>query len=209
MELGDSGDNEALPPERAIPDIIISRSSIPDAERAQNIRMVPMLEGHEEESDTDSTKESGASEDDGEDFRQETRPHSNEVSGIKMDQADSGSSQALESAVQVQDVPPPSPTKEVLLSVSSIPNVEVYSSEYEDATDDEQVLVADQAHQFKADATAFQHLESSASKEQDNATKFIKLKTVQYTVCCMLTDVLTARCSGSSYAGVVAHRPAF
>ena len=179
MELGDSGDNEELAPERAIPDIIISRSSIPDAERARNIRMVPMLEDHEEGSETDSTKESGASEDGGdnsEDFRQETRPHSSEVSEIKMDQADGGSSQALESALLVQDALPPSPIKEdVSVNASSTLNLEEYFSEYEDATDDEQVLVADQAHQFKADTRAFQHLESSASNEQDNANKFSKL----------------------------------
>ena len=167
MELSDNED-------RSIPDIIISRSSIPDAERARNIRMVPMLGDHEEESETDSSKESGASDDDigdnSEDFRQQTRPHTGDNTELKMDQDVSGT-KASQSGVHVQDTLPLSSTKEdALFNVFPTPNVEEYFSEYEDATDDEQVLVADQAaHQFKADTTAFEHLESSTTNEQDNA----------------------------------------
>lgn len=173
MELGDKSDNE----ERAIPDIIISRSSIPDAERARNIRMVPMLEDHEEESgETDSSKESGASDDvgdNGEDFMQQTRPHT----GDKSLQDESGT-RTSQSSEHVQNALPLSSTKEDALSnLFPTPNVEEYFSEYEDATDDEQVLVADQAQQFKADTTAFQHLDSSTSIEQD-ADKFCKLCTI-------------------------------
>ena len=174
MELGDESDNE----ERAIPDIIISRSSIPDAERARNIRMVPMLQDYEEESETDSSKESSAS-DNGEDFRQQTRPRSgdkNETPELKMDQDESGtkaSQSSARSSEHVQDTLPLSSTKEDAFSgVFPTPNVEEYPSEYEDATDDEQVLVADQAQRFKADTTAFQHLDRT--NEQDNADKFCK-----------------------------------
>ena len=174
MELGDKSDNE----ERVIPDIIISRSSIPDAERARNIRMVPMLEDHEEEeSETDSSKESGASDDVGDDSRQQTRPHSgdkSEISEIKMDQDDSGTKPS-QSGIHEQDTLPLSSTKEdALFNVFPTPSVEEYFSEYEDATDDEQVLVADQVHQFKADTAAFEYLESSTTNEQDNTDKFCK-----------------------------------
>ena len=173
MELGDKSDNE----ERAIPDIIISRSSIPDAERARNIRMVPMLQDHEEESETDSSKESSASDDvgdNGEDFRQETRPHRSDKSvtpGLEMNQ-DESSTKTSQSGTDVQDAVPLSSTKEDAMSnVFPTPNVEEYFSEYEDATDDEQVLVGDQAQQFKADTKAVQHLDSSTTNEPDKICK--------------------------------------
>lgn len=180
MELGEASDNE----EQRIPDIIISRSSIPDAERARNIRMLPTLEDQEEESETDLTKESGASEDDGdrsEQFRQDTQPPSDnniEIAAASKvnDNTSSGStssdsSQAPQS--EVRDVFSLASTKAgAAVDVFPTPNVEEYFSEYEDATEDEQMLVADQAHQFKADTAAFEHLESSTPDEQDNTDKF-------------------------------------
>lgn len=177
MELGEKSDNE----EQAIPDIIISRSSIPDAERARSIRMMPpMLEEREGESETDSTKESGASDDDeagdiSEDFKRVTQPPSDSnietVETIKTE--DNLSIQAPQSEVQLQDVLSPPSTKEnASVGVFPAPNIEEFISEYDDATEDEQVLVADQAHQFKPDTTAFEHLESATTDEQDNTDKF-------------------------------------
>ena len=176
MELGETSDNE----EQRIPDIIISRSSIPDAERARNIRLEPTLEEHKEESETDSSKELGAGDDDGELFRQDTQPPSDnniEIAASKVnDNASSETStdsprQAPQS--EVRDVFAPSSTKaDAAVNVFPTPKVEEYFSEYEYATEDEQVLVADQAHRFKADTAAFEHLESSAANEQDNTDKF-------------------------------------
>ena len=179
MELGETSDNEG----QRIPDIIISRSSIPDAERVRNIQMVAMLENHEEESETDSSKESGASEDDGdrtEQFRQNTQPPSDnniEIAASKMnDSASNGSTSSDSSRApqsEVRDAFALSSTKaDAAVNVFPTPNVKEYFSEYEDATEDEQVLVADQAHQFKADTAAFEHLESSTANEQDNTDKF-------------------------------------
>lgn len=184
MELGERSDNE----EQAIPDIIISRSSIPDAERARNIRMIPMLEEYQEESDTDSSKESGASDDDGdnfEHFKQTTQPPSDnntETAETKMDDnLTSSQSPQLQSEVHVQrdvlDVPDvtslsAAKADDASVNIFPTPNVEEFFSEYEDATEDEQVLIADQAHQFKADTTAFQHLENVTANEQDNTDKF-------------------------------------
>lgn len=180
MELGDNSDNE----EQTIPDIIISRSSIPDVERTRNIRMVPMLEEHEEEreeeSETDSSKESGAGDDDDEDLRQEIRPPSDiniEAAETKMDDSVTtvqAEVQASQSPVQ-ESHDSLSLTKsqaEASVNVFPAPNVEEFLSEYEDATEDEQVLVADQAHQFKADTAAFEHLESATANEQDSTDKF-------------------------------------
>lgn len=172
MELGETSDYE----EQAVPDIIISRSSIPEAERARNIRMVPMLEDHEEESETDSSKESGASDDVGdtnEDFRQETRPPSGNVIET-VETKDNNASIQVPTQQHGLDSLSGSTKTDAASNMFPTPNVEEFLSEYEDATEDEQVLVADQTHQFKVDTAAFEHLESSAPNEQDNADKFSK-----------------------------------
>lgn len=169
MEQDDMSDNG----EQAIPDIIISRSSIPEAERARNIRMMPVLEGHEEESETDSSKESGADDDNidnnTENLRQETRllsGNNTDITETKTDQEDNV--QAPQSSTQ-QDTLTHSSTKENF-SLSAL-NVEEFLSEYEDATEDEQVLVEDQTQQFKVDTAAFEHLDSTTI-QQDNTDTF-------------------------------------
>jgi len=161
MEQDEMSDNG----EHTIPDIIISRSSIPEAERTRNIRMVPMLEDHEERSETDSAKESDADDnDDIENSRQEARPLSDtNITETKVDQENNV--QALQQH-GTQDVH--SSTKEdTSLNVLPIVNVEEFLSEYEDATEDEQVLVADQTQQFKADTAAFDHLDSTTAIQED------------------------------------------
>ena len=163
MELSELSDNE----ERAIPDIIISRSSIPEAERARNIiRMIPMLEEHEEESET---KVSGASDDSGdnmEEFRRQTQPPTDSI--IQITEAKRDQDDSIQALTQQDTLSHSSTKADAASNIFPAPDVDEFLSEYEDATEDEQVLVADQAHQFKADTAPYEHLGSTTSNEQVN-----------------------------------------
>lgn len=172
--------------EQTIPDIIISRSSIPDVERARNIRMMPVLEDQDEEGETDSSKESGA--DDERDTEQEMQAASvskTEMIKSKMDADDNTPLLADSSGIlgkdheQLQTLSLSSTEAGPSLSVFPFPNIEEFVSEYEDAVEDEQMLLAtgqvtEQTRQFKVDVAAdFEHLESSPDNE-DTTSKLCK-----------------------------------
>ena len=148
-----------------IPDIIISRSSIPESERVPNIRMVPQLSEHDEETETDSTKESGA-----EDFECATSDHEEiqpTSSDAKLEPSTlqvSVPSKELTATKEPQQVAltVPATTKDKADSPTGLfpaPNIEEFFSDDDDVSEDEQMGSEDHAQQFKADTAAFEHLE--------------------------------------------------
>jgi len=160
--LGEESDGE---PE--IPDIIISRSSIPESERVPNIRMVPQLSEHDEETETDSNKESGA-----EDFEDATGDYKPTSSDAKLEPS------TLQQGVDTVSVPNKelTTTKELQQDALTVPattkdkedaptglfpapNIEEFFSDDDVVSEDEQLGTEDHAQQFKADTAAFEHLE--------------------------------------------------
>ena len=132
--------------------------------------MVPQLSEHDEETETDSTKESGA-----EDFECATSDHE-EIQPTSSDAKLEPST--LQQGLDIVSVPSeeltatkepqqdaltvPATTKDKADAPTGLfpaPNIEEFFSDDDDVSEDEQVGSEDHAQQFKADTAAFEHLE--------------------------------------------------
>jgi len=172
--LGEASDDE---PE--IPDIIISRSSIPESERLQNIRMIPQLSKQDEETETDSTKESGAEdfEDASSDHRELKLTSSNaklETSTLQqgLDTVSVPSKELTATKEPQQDaLTVPATTADKADAPSGVfpaPNIEEFFSDNDDVSEDEQASTEDHVKQLKADTAAFEHLEGIDQPNNQN-----------------------------------------
>ena len=163
--LGEASDGE-----QEIPDIIISRSSIPEAERVPNIRMAPQLSDQDEETETDSTKESGA--EDFEDTTSDQKEMQATSSNVKLEASTlqlSVEAISLPSSREIDAVKESQQDALTLLVTAGdkaaaptglfpVPNIEEFFSD-DNMSEDDCEATEDHAQQFKADTAAFEYLE--------------------------------------------------